>query len=66
MKIILLSLVLALACANFEYVHVNADWWNASYNVSEFMQGFAYGAFEESIDDISGCANDTVDIIQTF
>ena len=65
MKFVLVAFVMACALAHFEYEHVQ-DWRNASYNVSEFMQGFAYGAFEESIGDITSCANDTVDIIATF
>ena len=65
MKFVLIAVLAAIAMAHFEYEHVQ-DWRNASYNVSEFMQGFAYGAFEESIGDIAHCANDSLDIIQTF
>lgn len=49
-----------------EMVQPGMDFRNASYNISEFMQGFAYGAFGEPIHDIAGCANDTVDIIKTL
>ena len=65
MKIAFLALVFAIGFAHYEWEHVT-DNRTAAYNISEFMQGFAYGAFEESIADITDCANDTVDIIQTI
>ncbi len=65
MKFVLLFCLAAISLAQFEYTQVQ-DWRNASYNVSEFIQGFAYGAFEVEIDDIASCANDSYDIIQTF
>ena len=65
MKFVLIALFVALTFAHQEYVHIQ-DWRNSSHNISEFIQGFAYGAFEEEIDDIGGCAKDTEDLVETF
>ena len=66
MKFILLALALTFCSAQL-YDHATpADWRNASYDASEFVQGFAFGAFESEITDITGCATDAMDIIQTL
>ena len=65
MKFVLIALFVALTFAHQEYVHIQ-DWRNSSHNISEFIQGFAYGAFEEEIDDIGGCAKDADDLVETL
>jgi hypothetical protein len=42
------------------------DWKNSSYNVSQFMQGFAMGAYDERVQDLTYCVNDTLDLGQTL
>ena len=66
MKFVLLAIALKFCSAQLYDFTTPIDWRNASYNISEFIQGFAYGAFEAELDDITGCANDTVDLVQTI
>jgi hypothetical protein len=39
---------------------------NASYNISQFMMGFAMGAYGEPLEDLTWCVNDTIDITSTL
>jgi hypothetical protein len=42
------------------------DFRNGSYNISQFIQGFAYGAYEERVEDLTHCINDNWDLAATL
>lgn len=42
------------------------DWRNGTYNVSQFMMGFSYGAYGEPLYDLSHCLNDSWDLSKTI
>ena len=76
MKAIIFASVLLLASAasvqatehfiDLELTPLGMDWRNASYNVSQFMMGFAIGAYDTPVEDLTHCINDTADITITI
>lgn len=44
----------------------HTDFRNASYNISQFIQGFAKGAYDEKVEDLSHCINDNWDLAATL
>ena len=64
MKIIIALCLLSVAFSKVELVSDSP--MDGESNIALFVEGFLLGSFNHSIDHISGCINDTVDLTTTI